>query len=151
MGLFFQGYPGEMIMNYSWTFMNSSWMFVNKKTMNVHERSSTCSWTVHEYSWTTNETFTKVHEFMNLFCSWTLTLFMNMGCSWTVMNSDNSWTKACSWTTMNTTNSWTRLLMNIYERSLNVFMNYSWMFLNNKCETFMKFMNCQPSSWTAKN
>ena len=35
--------------------------------------------------------------------------------------------------------------MKIYESSLNVFMNYSWMFLNNINETFMKFMNCQPS------
>ena len=60
--------------------------------MNVRElklwtfSSSKYSCTVHEFYWTANETFMKNHEFMNLICSWTLTLFRNSGCSWTAMN-----------------------------------------------------------------
>ena len=135
-------FPGEMIMNCSWTFMNSSWMFVNKKLwtfMNVHQR-------VHERFMNILEQQMRLSwKFMS---SWTysvheLTLFTSMGCSWTVMNSDNSWTRASSWTTMNSNeHSWTflkcvhELFMNVPEQQ----MRHSWMQLNR-----------QPSSWTAIN
>ena len=50
--------------------------------MNAHQRVRERFMNILEQQ---NETFMKVHEFMNLFCSWNLTLFMNMGCLWTVM------------------------------------------------------------------